>query len=134
MKERICSGFQCRATDSLLYNSMLELCFICFWCPAYPLFSPFIVWSPPAVQSLSNLPRCSRPRQPLRYLSIDFVPFCAWSCVVSCWCTTTSRQGYKGLFAPLLSPSVWERKGNIPAVTRLLQVRGYKLEVPLESL
>ncbi|CAN0529490.1 unnamed protein product, partial [Ectocarpus sp. 12 AP-2014] len=28
--------------------------------------------------------------------------------------------GYKGLFAPLLSPSVWERKGNIPAVTRLL--------------
>jgi len=32
-------------------------------------------------------------------------------------------QGYKGLFAPLLTPSVWERKGNIPAVTRLLQVR-----------
>ncbi|CAN0158653.1 unnamed protein product, partial [Ectocarpus sp. 8 AP-2014] len=58
---------------------------------------------------------------PLNYLSIDFVPFFAWSCVVSCWRNTTSRQGYKGLFAPLLSPSVWERKGNIPAVTRLLQ-------------
>lgn len=35
-------------------------------------------------------------------------------------------QGYKGLFAPLLTPSVWERKGNIPAVTRLLQVIGQR--------
>lgn len=32
-------------------------------------------------------------------------------------------QGYKGLFAPLLMPPVWERKGNVPAVTRLLQVK-----------
>eukprot|EP00903_Cladosiphon_okamuranus_P009495 g9047.t1 len=30
-------------------------------------------------------------------------------------------DGYKGLFAPLLTPAVWERKGNVPAVTRLLQ-------------
>ncbi|CAN0480233.1 unnamed protein product, partial [Scytosiphon promiscuus] len=32
-----------------------------------------------------------------------------------------TMQGYKSLFAPLLMPAVWERKGNIPAVTRLLQ-------------
>ncbi|CAN0047642.1 unnamed protein product [Ascophyllum nodosum] len=30
-------------------------------------------------------------------------------------------DGYKNLFPPLLSPPVWERKGNIPAVTRLIQ-------------
>eukprot|EP00904_Undaria_pinnatifida_P010098 jgi/Undpi1/6218/HiC_scaffold_20.g08702.m1 len=30
-------------------------------------------------------------------------------------------DGYKSLFAPLLMPAVWERKGNIPAVTRLIQ-------------
>ncbi|CAM9797006.1 unnamed protein product, partial [Sphacelaria rigidula] len=30
-------------------------------------------------------------------------------------------DGYKNLFAPLLAPPVWERKGNVPAVSRLLQ-------------
>lgn len=28
---------------------------------------------------------------------------------------------YKSLFAPLLTPTLWERKGNIPALTRLIQ-------------
>jgi len=30
-------------------------------------------------------------------------------------------DSYKALFPPLLTPSLWERKGNIPALTRLLQ-------------
>jgi exportin-2 (importin alpha re-exporter) len=28
---------------------------------------------------------------------------------------------YSGLFQPLLTPALWEKKGNIPAITRLLQ-------------
>lgn len=39
-------------------------------------------------------------------------------------------QGYKALFAPLLSPPVWERKGNVPAVTRLLQVSNPRMLKP----
>uniref|UniRef100_A0A7S1Z2N2 Exportin-2 C-terminal domain-containing protein n=1 Tax=Trieres chinensis TaxID=1514140 RepID=A0A7S1Z2N2_TRICV len=30
-------------------------------------------------------------------------------------------DAYKSLFPPLLTPMLWERKGNIPALTRLLQ-------------
>ena len=39
-------------------------------------------------------------------------------------------QGYKNLFPPLLSPPVWERKGNIPAVTRLIQVKTCVVRTP----
>ena len=37
--------------------------------------------------------------------------------------TSASGLGdaYKSLFAPLLSPAIWDRKGNIPALTRLLR-------------
>lgn len=30
-------------------------------------------------------------------------------------------HAYEGLFPPLLSPALWERKGNVPALVRLLQ-------------
>ena len=30
-------------------------------------------------------------------------------------------DAYKGLFAPILSPTLWERKGNVPALTVLLK-------------
>lgn len=99
-----------------------------------PLVFAIRISSPLAVQSLSNFPRCYWPRQSRRNLAIDLVspPPCALGRVSSR--ADATQQGYKGLFAPLLSPAVWERKGNIPAVTRLLQVRGYKLGAPLESL
>ena len=30
-------------------------------------------------------------------------------------------EPYRALFAPLLAPANWERKGNVPALTRLLK-------------
>ena len=30
-------------------------------------------------------------------------------------------DAYTGLFAPLLTPTLWERRGNVPALTRLIQ-------------
>jgi exportin-2 (importin alpha re-exporter) len=40
---------------------------------------------------------------------------------------------YTGLFEPLLMPSVWEKKGNIPATTRLLQAYICKVAHELSS-
>lgn len=38
---------------------------------------------------------------------------------------------YAGLFQPLLTPTLWEKKGNVPAVTRLLQAYICKAAVEL---
>ena len=38
---------------------------------------------------------------------------------------------YAGLFQPLLTPALWEKKGNVPAITRLLQAYICKAAVEL---
>jgi exportin-2 (importin alpha re-exporter) len=41
-------------------------------------------------------------------------------------------QAYTSLFAPILTPMLWEQKGNVPALTRLLQA--YVRKAPTELL
>lgn len=63
----------------------------------------------------SNIGSCTNNRQ-------EFMPyvFQLFAALLEANPSTTLSDYYRNLIAPILSPTLWESRGNVPALTRLL--------------